>query len=103
MAEFNSGMDFIYRLRPVSFDWKANGTRDIGFIAEDVAAIDPTFTIYNKSGQVEGLKYDRLTTVFVNAFNQQQAQIDQQEKQLARQRAVIEALIKLACNDTGCK
>jgi len=79
---------------------------DIGFGAEDVAKINPLFVTYNKEGQVEGVKYDRLSTAFVNAFNEQQAQITAQQEQIKKQQEAIkqqqtqiDSLKKLICAD----
>ena len=85
-------MSFVNRLRPISFDWKDGGMKDIGFGAEDIARIDPRFVTYNDKGEVEGVKYDRLTTVFVNALKEQQLQIEQQQKQITTQQKEIESL-----------
>jgi hypothetical protein len=95
---FTPGMSFVRRLRPISFDWIEGGMKDVGFGAEDVAKIDPTFVIYNKAGQVEGLKYDRLSVVFVNAFKEQQVQIEAKQKVIDEQGAMIEALKKIVCS-----
>jgi hypothetical protein len=54
--------------------------------------IDPRFVTYNSKGEVEGVKYDRLSVAFVNAFKEQQEQIELQQRQLQRQGAEIEAL-----------
>jgi trimeric autotransporter adhesin len=97
---FSSGLAFVSKLRPVAFDWKDGGMKDIGFGAEDVAKIDPRFVTYNDKGEIEGVKYDRLTTVFVNAFKEQQAQIERQQKeieQLKKHVAEMDALKKLVC------
>lgn len=101
LAPFTSGMDFIQQLRPISFDWKLGGMKDVGFGAEEVAKVDPKFIVYNSAGEVEGLKYDRLSVVFVNAFKEQQARLAAQDQELAKQRAVIEALSKLAAADAA--
>ena len=82
IALFSSGLEFIRQLRPITFDWKESGKRDIGFGAEDVARVDPLFVTYNDKGEVEGVKYDRLSVAFVNAFKEQQAQIERQQKQI---------------------
>jgi hypothetical protein len=92
IGRFLQGMEFVNKLHPISFDWKDGGTRDVGFGAEDIAKIDPRFVTYNSKGEVEGVKYDRLSVAFVNAFKEQQEQIDQQQKQLQRQQSEIEAL-----------
>jgi hypothetical protein len=99
LAPFSSGLSFIRQLRPISFDWKSTGRRDIGFGAEDVAKINPLFVTYNEAGQVEGVKYDRFSTVFVNAFKEQQTQIDQQQDQIRKQQTEIDELKKLVCAD----
>ena len=56
--------------------------RDLGFGAEDVEQIDPLLVTYNKEGQVEGVKYDRINVVLVNAIKEQQQQINAQQKQI---------------------
>jgi len=92
LAPYNRGLDLINRLRPISFTWKSGGMRDLGFGAEDVAKIEPLLVTYNAQGQVEGLKYDRITVAMVNAVKEQQSQISEQQKQ-------IESLRKLICAD----
>lgn len=81
-APYLQGLNVIKQLHPVSFDWKSGGKRDVGFVAEEVEKIDPFLITYNASGQVEGVKYDRLSTVFVNSFKEQQLQIEQQQKKI---------------------
>ncbi len=99
LQPFSDGLSFIYQLRPIAYKWKADDQPDIGFGAEDVAKIDPRFVTFNDKGEVEGVKYDRLSVVFVNAFKVQQSQIGEQQKQLEQQRIEIENLKKLICLD----
>jgi hypothetical protein len=82
IAPFSFGLNLVKQLKPISFDWKDGGMHDVGFGAEDVAAINPLLANYNKTGQVEGVKYDRLSVLFVNAFKEQQTQIERQQKQI---------------------
>jgi DNA-binding transcriptional MerR regulator len=116
---FSSGLDVVRRLRPIAFEWRDGGLKDVGFAAEDVHAIAPLLTTTNQDGQIEGVKYAQLTTVLVNAINEQQTQIDAQkellaaqrralqeqqqqnqvqQKQLQKQQGQLEALIKLVCS-----
>ncbi|HLM01037.1 MAG TPA: tail fiber domain-containing protein [Pyrinomonadaceae bacterium] len=111
VQDFTSGLEVIRRLRPVAFNWKEDGARDLGFIAEEVNAVEPLMTTTNEKGEVEGVKYDRVSTALVNAVNEQQAQIEAQNAQIRQQQTVIEnqgrhlklqqqqidALKKLAC------
>lgn len=91
VAPFTAGLSLVRRLRPITFIWKDGGMADLGFGAEDVAKINPLFVIYNDKGQVEGVKYDRLSVAFVNAFKEQQAQIEAQQTQLKQHQSHIEA------------
>lgn len=121
VAPFHLGLNVVNQLRPITFRWKADGQPDVGFGAEDVAQVNPLFVNYNTDGQVEGVKYDRLTTVLVNAVKEQQEQlseqskrigiqekqieeqrteIEQQRESLQKQQAQIEALKRLVCSQS---
>ncbi|MEQ1923786.1 MAG: tail fiber domain-containing protein, partial [Pyrinomonadaceae bacterium] len=97
IAPFKFGLNLVNRLQPITFDWKEGGMRDLGLGAEDVAAVEPLLVIYDKDGQVKGVKYDRLGVVLLNAVKEQQAQIEQQQKQLQEQKFLIEGLKKVIC------
>jgi len=90
VQSFNGGLNIVRRLRPIVFDWKDGGTRDVGFAAEEVEGIEPLLTTRNDNGEIEGVKYGQLTTVLVNAVKEQQAQIEQQQKTLQQQQTRIE-------------
>jgi hypothetical protein len=94
---FRSGLDIIQRLRPISFNWKQDGRPDIGLGAEDVAKVAPSLTFLNSKGEAEGVKYERLSMLLINAIKEQQEQIQQQQSQLERQNKQIEGLKKLVC------
>jgi hypothetical protein len=94
---FLGGLQTVRRLRPISFNWRDGGVRDIGFGAEAVEKVEPLLVTRTANGQVEGVKYAQITTVLVNAIQQQQAQIEAQHKQIQRQSFVIEALRRLLC------
>ena len=94
---FSFGLGLVRRLRPVTFSWKADGTKDIGFGAEEVAAIEPLLVTYNANGEVEGVKYDRISALLVNAIKEQQAQIEAQQTELKRQQSLIDGMRKMLC------
>jgi hypothetical protein len=78
------GLSLIKRLRPVSFDWKSNGTHDVGLIAEDVDEVEPLLATHNNKGEVVGVKYEKIPVVLINAVKEQQAQLEQQQAQITR-------------------
>lgn len=84
VTPFTSGLDLVRRLRPVTYNWKTTGATDIGLIAEEVAKVEPQLTTRNEKGEIEGVKYDQLSAVFINAFKEQQEQIDRQQRFIAK-------------------
>lgn len=112
IAPFNFGLNLVKRLQPITFNWKADNKADFGFGAEEVANIEPLLVTYNDKGEVEGVKYDRVGVVLVNAVNEQQIQIEEIEKQnqsqqkqideqkeiIKRQQAELDALKALVCS-----
>lgn len=88
IQDFSSGLDLVRNLRPVSFNWKADNKSDIGLVAEEVAAIEPLLITYNDKGEVEGVKYDQISLVLINAIKEQQAQIEYQAKEIAVQKEI---------------
>jgi hypothetical protein len=75
VAALNMGLGTLAQLRPVTFDWKETGQPDLGFVAEEVDQVAPLLTTRNADGQIEGVKYDRISAVLVKAVQEQQQQI----------------------------
>ena len=98
---FASGLDLIRKLRPVSFNWKDGGMADMGLVAEEVNAVEPLLTTTNAIGEIEGVKYDRVGVVLINAVKEQQAQIESQQVQIEAQRKQIEMLMKILCSQNA--
>jgi hypothetical protein len=90
IAGFHSGLGLIGRLHPITYDWKQGGSHDIGLGAEDVEKVDKRLVFYNEKGQVEGVRYDRLPVVLINAVKEQQALIEVQQRE-------IDSLKRLVC------
>lgn len=97
IAPFTPGLNMVKQLRPITFDWKDGGGRDLGFGAEEVAKVSELLVIHNKDGQVEGVKYDRISAVLVNAVKEQQQEIESQSKTIERQQAELNALKAYIC------
>jgi hypothetical protein len=65
----------------------------MGLIAEEVAEVEPLLATY-KNGEVNGVKYDRIGVVLINAVKEQQAQIEALKAEIA-------ALKSLLCAKNG--
>jgi len=83
IEELESGAALIERLRPVHYRWINSGEPDIGFVAEEVAELMPELVTRNEDGEVEGVKYDRLTAILVKAMQQQRRENDQLRAEFA--------------------
>ena len=73
---YRAGLDLIRQLQPISFNWKGTAARDFGLGAEDVARVEPLLVTHNDKGEIQGVKYEQLNVVLINAVKQQQAQIE---------------------------
>ncbi len=76
------GLSIIQRFRPVVFKWKERDEHDIGLIAEEAAEIEPLLATYNENGEIEGIKYDQISVILINAVKEQQEQIEGLQKQI---------------------
>lgn len=94
-----AGLNLLQRLRPVTFNWKESNLPDLGLIAEEVAVIEPLLVTLNPAGEIQGVKYDQLNVVLINAIKQQQAQIQGQAEQIKQQQLQINSLKSLVCLD----
>jgi hypothetical protein len=70
VADFAGGLDVLRHLRPVSFRWKRDGTADLGLIAEEVEKVEPRLTFDNANGEVEGVKYEQMSVLLINAVRE---------------------------------
>src|SRR5262249_48747498 len=100
---FVGGLEIVNRLRPIRFTWKQSGILDLGFAAEEVAKVEPLFTFTNDKGEVEGVKYDSLSVVLVNAVKELQAENDALKQKLQtlekQQQSEMDNLKHLVCLD----
>ena len=88
---FRPGLSLIRQLRPITFDWRSDGSHDFGLGAEEVEAVAPQLVFY-RNNKIEGVRYDRIGVVLINAVKEQQAQIEAQQEQSTKQQAQIESL-----------
>ncbi len=66
------------QLRPVEYDWKdpTMGGHELGFIAEEVEAVNPMLAEYS-SGELSGVKYNLLTSLLTKSVQQLDVQVQQ--------------------------
>ena len=96
--------EIIYRLKPVSFRYKAEveptRPRAFGLIAEDVEKVSTDLVTRGSDGKVNAVRYDAVNSMLLNEFlkehrkvEQQQAIIGQLESSVAQQRKDFQAAV----------
>jgi hypothetical protein len=70
----DTALDTVQKLRGVSYDWKHDNSSDIGFIAQEVAAVVPSLCHGSEEGGY-ALDYPSMNALLVEAVKQQQKQI----------------------------
>jgi hypothetical protein len=70
IEDLHLGLAAAMQLRPVGYQWKETHAADVGFVAEEVAKLDERLVTRNAKGEVEGVKYDRLTAVLAGAVQE---------------------------------
>ena len=81
-------------LRPVTFAYTGDpqGTRQYGFIAEEVAAVYPQLVTRTADGQLQAVRYQELIPMLVNELQRQERAIERQERELDELRRMVQRL-----------
>lgn len=92
------GLAQVMKMKPVSYQLKSEYNpaklgRMIGFIAEDVAAIDNRLVAYEDNGGVHGVRYFEMAAVLAKAIQEQQAQIQAHEARIVSLESSIASLL----------
>ena len=78
-------LEKLMKLKPITYRSKMThdgSKRFLGFIAEDVAKIDPRVVNYMK-GKPDGVQYDRLTVLLVEAIQKLTKKVEKLEEELS--------------------
>ena len=60
----------LLHLRPVSYELKAGRRKDIGFVAEEVEAVDPALVTYSSSSELQAVRYPQLTALLTSGLQE---------------------------------
>jgi hypothetical protein len=94
IVPMGANTDKLQQLRPVSFHLKSdpNGALQYGLIAEEVAKVYPELVIRDAAGKIQGVRYDELAPMLLNAVQQQQDQLRDIKRQVTELKQVNEAM-----------
>jgi fibronectin-binding autotransporter adhesin len=72
----DDSMSQIMALQPVTYNWNNDGHADLGFIAEDAAAVNPIFGEYGgKNGALSSVNYTHMVALAIKGIQLQQGQL----------------------------
>ena len=74
VSPMRNALKTVNSLKAVDFTWNEGGTRDFGFLAQDLKKVIPGAVHGDKEG-LYGVDYGRLTAVLVSAIQEQSVQI----------------------------
>jgi hypothetical protein len=79
IEKITSAVDLTRQINGVKFDWKENGEKSAGVIAQEVEKIMPEIVHENDDG-IKTVNYNGLVAVLIEALKEQQEQIDELKK-----------------------
>jgi Chaperone of endosialidase len=84
----------VHHLRPVTFSYTqdARHGRQYGLIAEEVATVYPELVTRTATGEVQAVRYQELIPMLVNELQRQRQTMEQQQRELAELRSVVEQI-----------
>ena len=81
IKSLENSLEVVQTLRGVEFEWKENGQKSIGFLAQEVEEILPEI-VHGEEGE-KSVEYGNLTAILIEAVKAQQAQIEDLKKEVA--------------------
>ena len=79
---FEPSLDIINKMRPVKYDKKTTGKKEIGLIAEELAELFPELVEKDKNGNPSGVNYSRAVTVLLGGFKELYKEVQELKKRI---------------------
>jgi hypothetical protein len=77
-----NAIESVKKIRGVEFSWKENGTKSIGFIAQEIEKVLPLLVTTNEKTGYKSVAYLNMVAILVQAVKEQQIQIDELKSRL---------------------
>ena len=79
---FEPSLDIINKIRPVKYDKKTTGKKEIGLIAEELAELFPELVEKDEKGNPSGVNYSRAVTVLLGGFKELYKEVQELKKRI---------------------
>jgi hypothetical protein len=80
VTTISDGLQIVNQLRPVRYTRKADGVKEVGFIAQEIGGHLPEVVV---EGTPMGVKYPNITAVLVNAVQSLSAEVNALKEEIA--------------------
>jgi hypothetical protein len=84
-----SGLETILRLQGVAFDWRADGKKGVGLIAQDVEKVLPEVVAANENNGLKSVEYGSLVAPLIESVKELHALLEKQERRIAELEAAL--------------
>jgi len=84
------GLESVLQLQGISFNWKSDGTADIGLSAQNVEKVLPELVVTNPGTHKKSVKYGNIIAPLIEAIKEQQEQIDALKEEIKNLRDQID-------------
>jgi hypothetical protein len=83
----------LYRLKPVTFKFNSywKGTTQYGWIAEDVAEVDPQL-VSRRDGEIMSVHYEQINSMLLNEFLKEHKKVEELQATVAQQQKGMEVI-----------
>jgi hypothetical protein len=82
VVKIGNAVDTVESLEGVYFNWKENGEKSIGLIAQDVEKVLPEVVLTNEETGMKSISYGNIVAVLIEAVKEQQKEIDELKEQI---------------------
>jgi hypothetical protein len=90
----DNSSEAILGLKPVIFHYKTDkqNTPQFGFIAEEVAKVNPDLVVRDENGEIYTVRYEAVNAMLLNEFLKEHRKVESLEGIVTQQQKQIEAL-----------
>lgn len=80
VKDISSSSDLLYKLRPISFNYKGSDNTHFGFIAQEVSKVFADLVQNDSNGNPSGIKYMDIIALLINEIKNIKADLDALKK-----------------------
>ena len=88
VKNYPKALETMEKFRGVTFDWKKDNGKDVGFIAQEVEKVEPRLVTTREDG-IKTVKYGNIVAIVIEAVKELKEKLTDEDKQLKREIATV--------------